>query len=109
MKALAGKPIDWHASQQLQSHDYDSNNHCARQLTDQMLQEADLVLVMEKFQQQRLMRDYPALSGKVMLLGKWLNNLEINDPYGKSAEAFALVFQQIEQACQAWSERLGGR
>ena len=74
-----------------------------------MLQEADLVLVMEKFQQQRLMRDYPALSGKVMLLGKWLNNLEINDPYGKSAEAFALVFQQIEQACQAWSEKLGGR
>jgi len=67
------------------------------------------VLVMERFQQQRLMQQYPALSGKVMLLGKWLNNLEINDPYGKSAEAFAQVFQQLEQACQAWSEKLGGK
>ena len=41
-----------------------------------------------------------------MLLGKWQDNLEINDPYRKSAEAFAQVFNQIETACDAWSERL---
>jgi protein-tyrosine phosphatase len=70
------------------------------------VQEADLILVMEKFQQQRLMSEYPAASGKVMLLGKWQDNLEINDPYRKSAEAFAQVFNQIETACDAWSERL---
>jgi protein-tyrosine phosphatase len=78
-------------------------------LDEQMLQQADLVLVMENFQQRRLMAEYPSASGKVMLLGKWLNNLEINDPYGKSTEAFSLVFKQIESACEAWSEKLGGR
>jgi protein-tyrosine phosphatase len=87
-------------------HGYDSRNHSARQLTEQLIQEAELVLVMEEFQQRRLMRDYPSSSGKVMLLGKWLNNLEINDPYRKSSEAFALVFEQIERACQVWSEKL---
>jgi protein-tyrosine phosphatase len=87
-------------------HGYDSQNHSARQLTEQLIQEAELVLVMEEFQQRRLMRDYPSSSGKVMLLGKWLNNLEINDPYRKSSEAFALVFEQIERACQVWSEKL---
>jgi protein-tyrosine phosphatase len=74
-----------------------------------MVQEADLILVMEVFQQQRLMKEYPAVSGKVMLLGKWLDNLEINDPYRKSSEAFALVFEQIKSACKLWSDKLGGK
>lgn len=90
----------------LDLHGYDYQDHTARQLDEQLIQDADLVLVMEEFQQRRLMRDYPSSSGKVLLLGKWLNNLEINDPYRKSIEAFALVFDQIERACQAWSEKL---
>ena len=106
ISALVDKPIDKNAAQQLDKHGYSSQNHSARQLTEQLIQEAELVLVMEEFQQRRLMRDYPSSSGKVMLLGKWLNNLEINDPYRKSSEAFALVFDQIERACDAWSEKL---
>lgn len=93
----------------MQANGYDADGHSARQLDEQMLQQADLVLVMETFQQQRLMAEYPSTSGKVMLLGKWLNNLEINDPYGKSTEAFSLVFKQLESACETWSEKLGGR
>ena len=104
-----GKPIDANASYELKTNGYAFNSHSARQLDDRMLQQADLVLVMEIFQQQRLMAEYPAASGKVMLLGKWLNNLEINDPYGKSAEAFSMVFKQLEQACEIWSEKLGGK
>lgn len=109
IKALADKPIDASAVKELQAHGYSSDNHISRQLTDQMVQEADLILVMEVFQQQRLMKEYPAASGKVMLLGKWLDNLEINDPYRKSSEAFALVFKQIESACKLWSDKLGGK
>jgi protein-tyrosine phosphatase len=103
---LVDKPIDPNAAHELLQNGYKDQNHSARQLDEQLIQQADLVLVMEEFQHQRLMRDYPSCSGKVMLLGKWLNNLEINDPYRKSSEAFALVFQQIEQACQLWSEKL---
>lgn len=108
INALVDKPIDDNAQKELIDHGYSSNGHSARQLDERLVQEADLILVMENFQQQRLMRDYPAASGKVMLLGKWLNNLEINDPYRKSSEAFALVFDQIESACKMWSDRLGG-
>ena len=106
INALVGQPIDPSASFELIQKGYDSENHSARQISDRLVQEADLILVMEKFQQQRLMSEYPAASGKVMLLGKWQDNLEINDPYRKSAEAFAQVFNQIENACDAWSERL---
>ncbi len=103
---MVGKPIDSNAAVELVSHGYLNSDHSARQLDEEMVQQADLILVMESFQQQRLMKDYPGASGKVMLLGKWLNNLEINDPYKKSSEAFGLVFDQIESACNAWSERL---
>lgn len=109
IKALVDKPIDTSAAKELDAHGFNSNNHIARQLNDEMVQEADLILVMEVFQQQRLMKEYPAASGKVMLLGKWLNNLEINDPYRKSAEAFALVFDQIQSACELWAEKLNDR
>jgi protein-tyrosine phosphatase len=109
IKALVDKPIDASAAKELDANGYSSDNHVSRQLNDQMVQEADLILVMEVFQQQRLMKEYPAASGKVMLLGKWLNNLEINDPYRKSAEAFALVFDQIQSACQLWVDKLMGR
>ena len=104
--ALVGKPINSNAGHQLSFNGYKDQTHSARQLDQRLVQEADLVLVMEEFQRRRLMRDYPSESGKFMLLGKWLDNLEINDPYRKSAEAFALVFEQIEQSCQAWAEKL---
>jgi protein-tyrosine phosphatase len=109
ISAQLDKPIDDSAKKELIAHGYNSNDHSARQLNEQLVREADLILVMENFQQRRLMRDYPAASGKVMLLGKWLNNLEINDPYRKSSEAFALVFDQIETACKLWSDKLGDK
>lgn len=109
ISALVDKPIDESAAKELIDHGYSSEGHSARQLDEQMVQQADLILVMENFQQQHLMKEYPSSSGKVMLLGKWLNNLEINDPYRKSSEAFSLVFEQIESACKLWADKLGGK
>lgn len=109
ISALVDKPIDDSAAKELIAHGYNSEGHSARLLNEQLIQEADLILVMENFQQQRLMQQYPAASGKVMLLGKWLGDLEINDPYRKSSEAFSLVFEQIESAAKLWSDKLGGK
>ncbi|ESL37562.1 Low molecular weight protein-tyrosine-phosphatase Wzb [Escherichia coli] len=41
-----------------------------------------------------------------MLFGQWLNHKEIPDPYRKSDEAFASVFQLIDQAGQSWVDKL---
>jgi protein-tyrosine phosphatase len=107
IKALVDKPIYPSAAHELSNNGYVNQNHNARQLDGWMVAQADLILVMEKFQQQRLMSEYPAASGRIMLLGQWQDNLEINDPYRKSAEVFSLVFKQIEQACASWSKKLG--
>jgi protein-tyrosine phosphatase len=49
---------------------------------------------------------YPEARGKTFLLGKWIGDKEIPDPYRKSQEAFEHVYQLIEQACVAWTKYL---
>lgn len=106
INALDGNPINKFAFQILEEEGYKELDHSARTVNIKMLQEADLVLVMEKIHQQKLIHSYPQLSGKIMLLGKWQNNIDISDPYGKSYEAFQEVFKQINQACVSWSKKL---
>ena len=43
-----------------------------------------------------------------MLLGHWLDQKEIPDPYQKSQEAFNFVYQLIDHACKSWAIKLGG-
>jgi len=104
--ALVDHGIEQHAAQLLQDHGFNDQDHKARQVENQLIVNADLILVMEKKHQQRLMSQYPSASGKIMLLGKWNNNEEIPDPYKKSIEAFEHSFEQIEKNCQHWADKL---
>ncbi|WP_371375405.1 protein tyrosine phosphatase [Thalassotalea aquiviva] len=105
--ALVDKGIEESAAALLNQHGYNSDNHKARQINEQILADADLVLVMEKKHQQAIMKLYPSMSGKVMLLGKWNNDEEVSDPYRKSQEVFEHVFKQIEHNAKLWAKKLG--
>lgn len=104
--ALVDHPIEKNAAELLDIHNYPSENHQARQVSNSIINNANLILVMEKKHQQVLMQKYPSASGKVMLLGQWNNEEEIPDPYRKSKEAFEHAFIQIEKNCQAWAQKL---
>lgn len=106
LAAHEGKPIDDVGLELLKNNGYPMHEHSARKLDLKLMQDADLVLTMEKIHQQRLMRLYPSHSGRVMLLGKWQGDIEISDPFRKSREAFGLVFRQIERACDSWGKIL---
>ncbi|SAT55585.1 Low molecular weight protein-tyrosine-phosphatase Wzb [Klebsiella variicola] len=41
-----------------------------------------------------------------MLLGHWLNQKEIPDPYKKSDEAFESVYELIVQSSNSWVDKL---
>jgi len=83
----------------------DLGPHKARQLDDAMLRESDLVLVMERWQQQEIERKYPFARGRVHLLGKW-NELEIEDPYKKPLPFFEKTCDDIEECIGLWCEKL---
>ncbi|WP_419308100.1 low molecular weight protein-tyrosine-phosphatase [Chromohalobacter israelensis] len=82
------------------------SRHVARQLDKVMLREADLVLVMTEGQRRAVGEMLTAALGKTMLFGRWLDNPEIGDPYGKSVEAYTHVHAQLVKAAQAWEGKL---
>ncbi len=84
--------------------------HKARQVTEAMILQADLVLVMSEGQRQAVAKLVPFATGKTMLLGRWLGKggtgEEIHDPYRKSPEAFQHVHRQLVRAADSWVNKL---
>lgn len=104
--AVVGHPLERHALATLQRHGQAPREHQARQLTPQLLQASDLVLVMEHRQLQDVIRLSPVSRGKTFLLGKWQSEREILDPYRRGTAAFEHAYALIEEGVKAWSQRL---
>ncbi|OQP32607.1 MULTISPECIES: arsenate reductase/protein-tyrosine-phosphatase family protein [Pantoea] len=102
LSALKGYPADRTASEVAAQHGLSLEGHQAQQLTASMCRDFDLILVMEKRHIEQVNRIDPAARGKTMLLGHWLNQHEIADPYRKSREAFEEVYGLLESATQKW-------
>ena len=96
LSALKGYPADQTASEVAARHGLSLEGHHAQQLTASMCRDFDLILGMEKRHIEQVNRIDPAARGKTMLLGHWLNQQEIADPYRKSREAFEEVYGLLE-------------
>jgi protein-tyrosine phosphatase len=108
LAALVGLGVDPVARRLAEAEGLNVSDHMARQLSHEMLQQTDLVLVMSQGQRLAVGELSPAALGKTMLYGHWLegNLAEIPDPYRKSAEAFKHVHQQLRHAANVWAEKL---
>ncbi|WNC69640.1 protein tyrosine phosphatase [Thalassotalea nanhaiensis] len=105
--ALVDHGIEKHAAELLVNAGYNADDHNARQVNTDIINDADLILVMEKKHQHVLMQKFPSASGKIMLLGKWHNEEEIPDPYKKSQDVFNHTFVLIKKNAQAWADKIG--
>lgn len=103
---LSGKSADKMAMEVALQNDIDISSHCSQQLTAQMCQEYDLLLVMERGHIDAVARIAPQARGKVMLFGEWIGKKDIPDPYRQSQEAFDYAFELINSASIEWSKRL---
>lgn len=112
--ALVGQGVDASAKALAEADGLDVTEHQARQITEEMIHQADLILVMSEDQRRAIGQLAPAATGKTMLFGRWLDEsgtksvgTEIPDPYKKSPEAFEYVHQQLVRAADTWQNRLG--
>jgi len=103
--ALVDHPADPEALAQMAQRGVDIAGHRARQVSLEIVRESDLILVMERQHQQHLHTQFPAVRGKVHLLGKW-SDREIPDPYRKSPEFFANTAKLIEEDVAAWATKI---
>eukprot|EP01093_Parvamoeba_rugata_P014928 TRINITY_DN5020_c0_g3_i1.p1 TRINITY_DN5020_c0_g3~~TRINITY_DN5020_c0_g3_i1.p1 ORF type:complete len:145 (-),score=25.75 TRINITY_DN5020_c0_g3_i1:114-548(-) len=106
LTALEGKPADGAAMNIAQQYSIDMSEHIGRQINTQLVADSSLILVMEQRHLSDLCARYPQARGKTFLLGKWINNVDIPDPYKKSKEAFEHVYTLIDSACSAWQKYL---
>jgi len=105
ISALVGYPADPASSQLMQERGTDISSHAARQLTSNMIQDYELILVMEKWQIRAVHSISPIACGKTHLLGRW-TGMEVADPYGGSRTAFEQALGLIDESVETWMARL---
>ncbi len=109
--ALEGQGVDPTAREIAEADGLEVAGHTARQVTRQMIQQAQLILVMSERQRHAIAELSPEAMGKTMLLGKWLaggKGCDIPDPYRKDRDTFARVHGLLREATDAWVARLPG-
>ncbi|ECZ0740332.1 TPA: protein tyrosine phosphatase [Salmonella enterica] len=80
--------------------------HKGQPFTPELGYQYDLILVMEQQHRREIERMAPALKGKIMLFGHWLQAQEIADPYGQDEAAYLFVYRQIRRGAGRWAEKL---
>ena len=109
INALAGKDADFQAIKTALKHGVIVAGHTARQLTAQMCEQADLILVMEPCQIDMVADIHPPARSKTMLFAQWLPKKTVPDPYKQSSEMFEAVFEQLNAAADTWKTKLNGK
>lgn len=103
--AVVDKPATRLAQTLLQTHNIDISSHVARQINENMVRRADLILAMENTQKKRIETLYPFSLGKVFLLGKW-ENFEVPDPYGGIQPDYEEAFDLINKGLISWQKKI---
>jgi protein-tyrosine phosphatase len=101
-----GKPADAIATEVAQAHDLCLQAHQAKQLTSEMCQQADLILVMESGQVDAVCALAPAVRGKTMVISRFIDAPSIPDPYRLSKEVYQHAYQLLQQAVASWTQRI---
>lgn len=104
--AVADHGADDSVAEIASANGVDLIGHTARQFTEEIANEFDLILAMEKGHLRAIMDMAPALSGKSMLFGQWTNPQNIPDPYRKSPEFHRATYHKIRAAADGWVQKL---
>lgn len=80
LRGMTGWTADPTSARVMLEHGIDISTHRARNLTREMVEEADLILTMEQQQTQAVESRFPEAKGKVMRLGQY-GNYDIADPF----------------------------
>lgn len=106
LAALVGQPIDPMAESVLERNGLTAKDHVARQLSQAMLSDADMILAMDNRHVSAIQALAPQARGKTFLLGRWQSDRPIPDPYGRDVTTFERTFGMIADAVDAWRSRL---
>jgi len=100
--ALPGNSATSLAQQVAVEHDVDLTGHKAKGLSQELVDWAELILVMEKAHKDELLADFPKATDKTFLIRRFARfgsqNRGIADPYGLQYDAYRFCYLDIEDA-----------
>lgn len=110
LAALPGSSASFHSVQVALENSVSLAEHKARLLTAELIEQADLILVMESGHRHQLVDRHPQTSGKIYLLRHFARygsrERGIPDPYGLSLEGYRFCFEDIKECVLSLHEWL---
>ena len=91
------------AIEEMRRHGVDMTGHRTRRLTRQMIEEAEMILVMEQGHLHAVLQSSPSAKEKTFLMASFVpghSDQEIGDPYGGPESLFEETYQTIIKAAQ---------
>jgi protein-tyrosine-phosphatase len=108
--ALPGNSASLNAVRVARQNSISLAEHKARPITTELIDNADLVLVMESHQGHELIADHPQAAEKILLLRHFARygsrERGISDPYGRNLEAYRFCFEDIKECVESLHEWL---
>ena len=97
---MHGAPADPAAVDILHEHGLDGIGHHSKLLTNDMVSQADMIIVMEGIQKKIILEEYPEAEGKIHLLKSFSLDYneeyaDIKDPYELSIFKYRLCYSEI--------------
>jgi len=99
--ALSGEPAAELAIKVAAQRDVDISGHVARQVTETMIEDADLVVAMESLHLDTCYAIFKDEQRKYRLLSQFdlkeRSEEDVRDPYGRSFDVFMVIYEEIER------------
>lgn len=105
LTAMEGWPASPHSVTLMAERGISLDQHIAKQVTEAMVKQADLIFVMDDEQKQMLERKFHQACGKTFKIGHH-SHFDVEDPYQKERAAFEDCTRKIETGLNEWLEYL---
>ena len=104
---LTGQVADEYAQHVAMQHGLDISHHRAKQLTEKIVSDVDLILVMTQEHMHQMAMRFPSQSiSKTLAMGQWIGTGNIQDPFQQELAQFEYCFKQLDKAAKSWSNKL---
>lgn len=106
ISAVIGYQADVKAQEVLRADGLDMSDHIAKQIDEELVVAADLILTMSVNQSKWIESRWPHCRGKTFRIGHWLDK-DIADPYQRDKSVFEATRKDIIDSLEAWYDKIG--
>ncbi|MBU5618058.1 low molecular weight phosphotyrosine protein phosphatase [Psychrobacter sp. TAE2020] len=105
LSAVVGNGVDPKSQQVMDPYNVDMSAHIAKQIDENLVKKADLILTMSDGQTKWIEERWPHCRGKTFKIGHW-NDKDIADPYRHELALFEVARKDIVESLKPWIDKI---